>query len=179
LSFNDSVPLYFESSDEDGDLAGFDWDCNGDGVPDTVGKLEGYLAKVKFGTRIGPVGDYSCTLRVRDDGGRMTQATLRIHAIYDPPTAMAGNDTVVEVSSDILLHAKGRDGTGPIIYRAWKIGSEDFSPVTRQETSIVAPSKAGDLLCILKIMDTDSLVALDTLLVKVVPRAADTAARLP
>ena len=52
--------------------------------------------------------------------------------------------------------------------REWKLGPEPFTPVPQLETVHAAPAKPGTLVCILRITDSDGLVALDTVLVTVI-----------
>lgn len=169
MSIRDSVSLASEAYDEDGDLARFAWDCNGDGIPEDSGPLAGYRQKIPYGRRIAAAGKYSCTLTIWDKGGRQARITDSIKVETDPPFADAGKDTTVVAGTRIMLHAMGWDGYGPIVSRSWKIGSEPFAPVLQQETSVLAPLVAGDLVCVLMVMDSDSLTAVDTLMVKVLP----------
>jgi hypothetical protein len=173
VSIRDYVTLDAEASDADGDLAAYAWDCDGDGKADDSASLEGYRMKIPYGRAFAKAGEYSCALRVWDKGGRHSQDTVDVKVELDAPIADAGKDTEVVVGGRILLHAKGSDGFGPIVSRAWKIGSLDFTPVKQQETSITAPSAPGDLMCILMVTDSDSLSTLDTLVVKVLPKPDD------
>ncbi|MDB5051707.1 MAG: hypothetical protein JWO30_4778 [Fibrobacteres bacterium] len=169
VTLRDSVPLNSEVVDQDGDLAGYTWDCDGDGHPEDSASLPGdYRSKIRFGRAYPDSGTHFCILKVWDKAGASVQGKVRIRVITDPPAARAGNDTTVVVESAIHLHAMGEDGMGPIVSREWKIGGTDFKPVTQQETSIQAPASPGDLLCVLRVTDSDSLTSLDTLRVKVI-----------
>ncbi len=168
LSIRDSVTLESKAYDRDGDLAAYSWDCNGDGIPEDSGAIQGFRATIQFGKRFKDVGQYSCKLSLFDKGKRQTSGTVKIKIELDPPTAIAGLDTTVTVGTKILLHAKGYDGLGSIWVREWKIGSGEFKPVLQQETFILAPTLPTDLTCVLRVMDSDSLYAQDTLMVHVV-----------
>jgi hypothetical protein len=168
VTLRDSVLLWAEAVDEDGDLDGYAWDCDGDGKPEDSAALSGYRAKIKFGRSYPDSGTRTCVLRVRDKEGRTAQASVRIRVVLDAPWADAGKDTTVVVGTTIFMHAGGEDGLGAIVAREWRIGSGEFKPMTQMETTLQAPATPGDLVCILRVRDTDSLVAYDTMLVKVV-----------
>lgn len=168
VSIRDSVPMPAEAVDQDGDLAGYTWDCNGDGRPEDSAALDGYRATIRFGRVFADSGTRSCRLRVWDKDGRTIQADVKVRVLQDMPAGNAGRDTTVVVETRINLHARGEDGFGPIVTREWKIGSGEFKHMTQQETSIMAPAAPGDLVCILRVIDSDGLIGLDTMVVKVV-----------
>lgn len=168
VSIRDSVPMPAEALDQDGDLAGYAWDCDGDGRPEDSAALDGFRAKIRFGKVFADSGARTCRLRVWDREGRAIQADVKIRVLQDVPAGDAGRDTTVLVETRINLHAMGEDGFGPIVTREWKIGSQEFKHMTQQETSIMAPATPGDLMCILRVTDSDGLIGLDTMVVNVV-----------
>ena len=167
ISIGDSVSLPAEAADADGDLASYLWDCGPGGPRDSAGIL-GYGAKIRFGARFADPGDRICLLRIRDMQGQSAETRVRVKVELDPPWADAGRDTTVTAGSLVLLHAGGEDGHGPVVSREWSIGGGPFRAVAQTETSIPAPAGPGDLLCILKVTDSDRLSGLDTLVVHVV-----------
>lgn len=166
VSIGDSVMLDYEASDPDGDLDGYAWDCGG--LSKGSAALSGYRAKFRLRLRFADSGGRACEVRIRDKEGKSALAGAGIKVEQDPPWADAGADTTVIPGTLIRLHARGADGMGPIVTREWKMGSLDFAHVTRQETSYPAPITPGDLVCILRVMDSDSLTALDTMVVKII-----------
>ena len=170
ISIGDNVVFRAEAADPDGDLRGYAMDCDGDGVPEDTGSLGGSRAPVRLVRRFDDSGSYACRLEVRDGGGRAAGVRMRVRVERDPPVADAGSDTTVESGGLILLHARGEDRFGPIVTREWKIGSGPFVPVPQQETVREAPGEAGELPCILRIVDSDGLAALDTMIVTVIER---------
>ncbi len=178
VSIRDSVPLPAEAADADGDLAGYAWVCDGSARPQDSATVDGYRAKIRFGRAFAEAGTHVCVLKVWDKQGKSASAKATIRVLTDVPSADAGADTTVIVESAILLHARGEDGFGPIVSREWKIGSSEFKPIPQQETSILAPATAGDLVCILRVTDSDNLIAMDTMVVKVVYSPDDTLADL-
>jgi hypothetical protein len=170
VSIRDSVPLPVEVSDMDGDLAGYSWACNDNAkTADSAGlATAGGWAKIKFGVRFPDAGARTCAFKAWDREGRTVQGKVNIQVETDLPWADAGKDTTVIVESQVLLHAKGEDGYGPIVAREWRIGSGEFKPVTQMESSFQAPAVPGDIVCILKVTDSDGLTGLDTLVVHVV-----------
>ena len=167
VSIRDSVPLPAEAVDADGDLAGYSWDC-GDARTRDSAAIFTSRAKVGFGVRFADPGDRSCVLKVWDLEGRTSQAKVTVKVLLDPPWANAGMDTTVVVETPILLHAKGEDGYGPIVAREWSIAGGDFKAVTQLESVSTAPKDVGEVVCILKVTDSDGLSAYDTLRVRIV-----------
>jgi hypothetical protein len=172
VSIRDTVPLQAMAADADGDLAAYAWDCDGDGRAEDSARIYGFSAPIRFGARYAAPALHACELRIWDVAGRMAQARVGIDVRLDPPWADAGRDTTVAAGAPILLHARGEDGIGPILTRSWSIGGEPFKPVPQIETSIIAPKTPGDLICILRVTDSDSLAAYDTLVVHVEAPAA-------
>ncbi len=168
VSIKDSVLLASEAMDADGDLFAYAWVCSGGtGIVDSA-SIQGTHQKIPFGKRFAQPGNYTCTLRIYDKGGRKCESLTSIRVELDAPKADAGKDTTVVVGTRINLHGMGSDGYGPIYAVAWKIGDLGFTPVTKWELSTMAPNMPGDLQCVLKVMDTDSLITLDTVVVTVV-----------
>lgn len=177
VSIRDTVFLNTEVADPDGDLFRYTWDCNGDGLADDSGSLSSYSQKVSYGKRFKKPGNYFCRMDIWDKGGRTTFILDTIQVLLDPPTAYAGKDTTVTVGTKIYLSATGDDRFDPIISRGWKIGDRPFKMVQQSETVEIAPNMPQDLMCILTVMDLDSLTASDTLMVKVVPSQSDSAVK--
>ncbi|MDB5103491.1 MAG: Peptidase, (Fungalysin) family [Fibrobacteres bacterium] len=178
VSIRDSVPLNADAVDADGDLAAYTWDCNGDGKAEDSAGLAGGRVRIRFGRAYGDSGTRVCILKVWDKDGRSAQGKVVIRVVQDAPVANAGADTQVVVGTAIRLHAKGEDAFGPILSREWKIGSEEFKAMTQQESTIQAPALPGDLVCILRVTDSDGLIALDTLIVRVVYNSDNTLSEL-
>jgi hypothetical protein len=172
VSIRDSVPLWAQATDADGDLAGWGLDCDGDGIFEDSSAISGYRAEIKRGRRFADSGSHACQLKIWDRGARQARARLGVRVEYDPPTADAGRDTTVEAGTAIRLHARGEDRFGPIVSREWKVGSKPFAPVPQQETVQEAPKDPQLLVCILRVTDSDGLAAEDTLLVTVIPRTS-------
>jgi hypothetical protein len=170
VSIRDSVELWAFAEDPDGDLRGWSMDCDGDGRFEDSAAVSGGRASILRGRRFNDSGAHRCVLVVRDRGGREARANLGVRVEWDPPTADAGEDTTVVEGTRILLHARGEDRFGPIVTREWKIGDLPFRHVPQQETTHEAPAGPGELVCILRVTDSDGLQALDTLRVTVIPR---------
>jgi hypothetical protein len=177
VSIRDSVPLTSDVYDADADLASYAWQC-GDGPKDSAVIL-GSQARIRFGVRYADSGQRECTLRVWDLKKGLAEAKVKVRVELDPPWADAGKDTTVPVGGIILLHARGEDGFGPIVSRAWSVAGAPFASVPQIETTFPAPKAAGDLTCILRVIDSDSLVAYDTLLVHVAPTGNPSSGNLP
>lgn len=166
VSIRDTVPLPAEAADPDGDLAAYVWDC-GAGAPKDSAAILGPSAKIRFGVRFADPGVRVCRLRIRDLGGLYAEAQVKVNVELDPPWADAGDDTTVAAGTLMRLHAGGEDGHGPIVSREWSLGGGPFRPVPQIETEFPAPAQPGELLCILRVTDSDGLSGLDTLRVTV------------
>ncbi|MBW8886280.1 MAG: hypothetical protein JF616_00875 [Fibrobacteres bacterium] len=177
VSIRDSVPLTTEVYDADGDLASYAWQC-GDGPKDSAVIL-GSQARIRFGVRYADSGQRVCTLRVWDLKKGLAEAKVKVNVELDPPWADAGKDTTVPVGGVILLHARGEDGFGPIVYRAWSFDGAPFANVPQTETTLPVPKSSGDLTCILRVIDSDNLMAYDTLVVHVTPAGNSGSGNLP
>lgn len=170
VSIRDSVALWAEAADPDGDLAGFAIDCDADGRFEDSAAISGYKKLILAGRSFADSGKRSCRLKIWDNGGRSAEGRLQVDVRQDPPVADAGLDTSVVAGTWIRLHARGDDRFGPIVTREWKIGAKPFAPVAQQETVHEAPSEPGTLTCILRVTDSDGLAGLDTVVVTVIPR---------
>ena len=172
VSIGDSVALPAEAYDADADLAAYAWQCGADGPEDSAVIL-GSQARIRFGVRYADSGQRVCTLRIWDLRHHLAEAKVKVHVELDPPWADAGPDTTVPAGGTIRLHARGEDGFGPIVSRSWSIGGAPFASIPQIETTLPAPKTSGDLVCILKVVDSDNLTALDTLIVHVAGVAGD------
>lgn len=168
VSIGDSIPFWALVLDADGDLAGYAYDCDGDGKFEDSAGISGPNVLVRKGGRFPDSGDYGCVLKAWDRGGRTGVARMAARVELDRPQAFAGEDTTVVAGTLILLHAHGEDRFGPIVTREWKLGEEPFVSVPQLETVHRAPLQPGILNCILRITDSDGLVAVDTLRVTVI-----------
>ena len=74
VTIRDSVPLESEAVDADGDLAGYAWDCNGDGKPEDSAALAGFRAKIRFGRAYPDSGTRFCVLKIWDKAGSVRPA---------------------------------------------------------------------------------------------------------
>jgi hypothetical protein len=172
ISIRDSIGLWAEVTDADGDLAGYGFDCDGDGKIEDSAAVSGPRAGIVRGMRFPDTGSFGCDLKIWDVGRRPTLARIKVRVELDLPRADAGEDTAVVAGSRILLHAGGDDRFGPIVTREWKLGAKPFVPVPQIETVHPAPSEPGTLTCILRVTDSDGFAALDTVLVTVIPRTS-------
>src|SRR5690606_36313652 len=102
--------------------------------------LSGRHAAIRIGLRFADPGTRLCSVRVWDGEGGSIRKEVRVQVELDPPWADAGTDTLVAAGSEILLHARGEDGFGPIVTREWNIGDGGFVAVPRQETAFRAPA---------------------------------------
>jgi hypothetical protein len=107
------------SHDDDGTIANYQWDWEGDGVYDFDSGTN------PLAQHIYPVGDYNATVLVTDDGGATATASLVITAndaslIPEPPTNVQASDTTfvdsIQISWDAPASGPAPDGYN--IYRS-------------------------------------------------------------
>jgi formylglycine-generating enzyme required for sulfatase activity len=88
------------------------------------------------------------------------------------PTAKAGPDDTVSINDTIRLHGTGYDYLGFDVALEWDIGNKgDFTENTTGDTSFIAPAKAKDVPCILRVSDIDGNRVTDTIVITVLKDA--------
>ena len=117
------------SSDADGAIVEYAWDCDDDGTFEVVGG--GPTATCTFAA----VGSYTIYLRVTDDDGDIFVAGTTVSISNDPPVAVAGGPYAGDEAASIALDASGSSdaGSGSIVLYEWDCtnnGSYDVTGVT-------------------------------------------------
>lgn len=111
-------------------------------------------------------GTYQPTFSVMNDQGTWISASTRLSVILDPPWAEAGRDTTVAPGGMVRLQGAASDSIGRILGTEWNLFNGGFRP-GGLDTVVQAPSVLGNHLCILRVTDDDSLVRVDSMVVKV------------
>jgi hypothetical protein len=144
------------------------WDVEGDGRWDDSLRPKTDVRAWTFGFRHRRVGKYATAVQAVLSSGAVASLRVHVEVLLDPPVADAGRDTTVPLGGVIQLHAGGTDGFGPIVRREWSLNGGAFWSVPWRDTQYPAPEKVGEHIFVLRVTDSDSLTALDTLRVRVV-----------
>ncbi len=146
------------------------WDENGDGIWDDSLRPDPGDPAMVFGFRSTSAETATPVVaRLFFAAGDSLTLQARVTVAWDPPTAAAGPDTSVPVGGVILLHAGGTSAVRAIAARAWKIDDGAFWSVPWENTTTPAPAVPGVYDFVLRVTDTDSLTAVDTMVVTVTP----------
>ena len=172
ISIKDEVPFAAQAEAVDGDLKSWTLDVNGDGIPEAQGDLSGRSQPIRVKRVFPTPGVFDVTLKIVDLNGKPAVANARVTVVLGVPTADAGPDTGnVAPGSRVNLHGLAKDSLGAIVRMEWKIGSGAYALVSKGDTSITAPTVAGAFSCVFQVMDDDSLVDSDTMIVNVMASA--------
>lgn len=114
-------------------------------------------------------GPKEITVRARlvDSAGRIANAaSAHVKAVIDSPKVSAGIDTIVPVGGVIRLHGQASDGLGRIVRTEWRIGG--IYRVASPDTQFAAAAP-GTFDYVLRAIDDDGLIAIDSVRVTVTP----------
>lgn len=171
VSINDSIAFFATVDLDSGSLKDYSWSYAGREGADAYGPssaLDGKSAWISGGYRYAQAGSYQVALKVVSDSDSVATARMEVRVLQDPPTADAGRDITVYTLATVQLHGVGRDKLGRIVKTEWKIGTSGFAP-SGSDTSFKAPATAQDLPILFQVTDDDGQVAVDTLIVHVIP----------
>lgn len=168
ISIKDSVAFAAKVSVASGSLRSFGWDFDGDGKEESAGDLSGTSADLKGAFAYPVDGVFQARLRVTDGAGTAVSRAVVITVKLDRPVVDAGRDLSVAAGVTVRLKGTAKDSMGSIQSREWKIGDGAFAAVGENgETTFPAPATPGEVLCIFRATDDDSVTGVDTLKVTV------------
>jgi hypothetical protein len=168
ITIKDEVSFAAQAGAVDADLKSWTLDVNGDGNPEAQGDLSGRSQPIRTKRIFPAAGTFDVTLKILDLNGKSAVANARVTVLLDAPMADAGPDTSnVAPGSRVNLHGRAKDSLGAIVRMEWKIGSGTYAVVSKGDTSITAPATAGAYSCVFQVMDDDSLVDSDAMIVNV------------
>ncbi|MBF0431670.1 MAG: PKD domain-containing protein [Fibrobacteria bacterium] len=130
ISINDTVYFYVKVFDNDGSIAEFAWDFNGGGID--------YTDASSGNTRFiyTSVGNFDAILKVTDDDNKSRLDTVAIQVIQDIPQIQAGNDTTVQINSNIILTGSVTQGFGEFLLYKWDFDGDGVY----DDSSTLSPS---------------------------------------
>lgn len=111
---------------------------------------------------------YQCVLRITDDDGNVASDIVIINVLQDIPIANAGNDTGINIGSQVALYGTATQQYGIIVKWEWKIGGNDYKVTSSGDTIVTPPSIICDQYpCVLRVTDDDDNIDEDTIYIQV------------
>ncbi|WP_390293617.1 malectin domain-containing carbohydrate-binding protein [Haloarchaeobius litoreus] len=126
-------PVMFDasgSSDDDGSIASYEWDWNGDGITDATGQQ----ATHTFGSS----GDYQVSLTVTDDDGANDTATQTV-SVSEAPTVNSSATLTITPDSGIEASTYGSGS-----YEVTNTGESNITSVTLDLSTATLPDVVFD-----------------------------------
>nr|NIP36481.1 hypothetical protein [Thermoplasmata archaeon]NIS13598.1 hypothetical protein [Thermoplasmata archaeon]NIS21467.1 hypothetical protein [Thermoplasmata archaeon]NIT79031.1 hypothetical protein [Thermoplasmata archaeon]NIU50516.1 hypothetical protein [Thermoplasmata archaeon] len=160
--------------DQDGRIALYEWDFDGDGEFDwsnaTSGKGQWTYART---------GGYTAVLRVTDDEGAHGEDTVRVSVLSPPgnlePIAYAGEDRVVEQGEEVEFYMTGNDFDGTLVLFEWDYDGDgtydDNSTLVR--ITYHTYQVPGNYTALLRVTDDQGATSVDTRTIIVTERAVN------
>jgi hypothetical protein len=127
-----------------------------------------------------PSSDYSCTIRVTDNDGKVSEDNTRIMVVDNrAPVAIAVGDTTVSINDAVLLNASTQAFYSSIISYEWSIDGGILPWTVFADPAVTIPnvgSTAQTLICIFRVTvnnngglaDSTKTITYDTTIVNVV-----------
>jgi PKD repeat protein len=146
-------PITFTASaeDQDGFIAQYRWDFDGDGVADFTSSHSGDTEHV-YPT----AGTYTAVFTAVDDDGGMTSEEIEVHVTTNiPPVAVLGADLEARTDEDVFFDGSmSSDGDGhPLTYHWDFDGDGDWELTSSEATAAHVYTMAGDFTVTLMVSD--------------------------
>jgi hypothetical protein len=175
-----NVPITFtpKATQKFGSIVMFKWDLNGDKDWDDSlsGPFLGTTVDLPAQTaRFSKEGKNTVRFLVRDSEGNETEASVDLDIGNQPPEIVSiSNDTVISIKDSIPLRAKVHDLEGKVAWIGWDFendGKFDDTSETGDSTVEIKSGhrydKAGEFAAVLRAVDENGKVRLDSVIVKV------------
>jgi PKD repeat protein len=136
----ETVTFDASGSDDDGPIASYEWDFDGDGTVDQT--TTGPTTTHAYGT----AGDYDATVTVADEYGATDSATQPVTVAeppnQDPTAAFTASPSSPEAGETVTLDASGSSDDGSIVSYDWTVTAPDGQSET---TLLEADFEGGSL----------------------------------
>jgi gliding motility-associated-like protein len=167
---DNTITIFGSGSDPDGDAITYEWSqLSGPSVIalEGIDNAELHLSELVEGT-------YVFELLVTDEKGATSsdRVTLVVNPENIPPTADAGEDIILTSPVDNYVHVgNGIDEDGYILSYEWRLisGPVIDNSVIYSDTLILDGLMQGEYLYELSVMDNDSTIATDAILIQIFP----------
>mgnify|MGYP000861923894 CR=1 FL=1 len=161
---NSPVTLEGSAEDPDSRVVAFTWDIDGDKKPESTSKQNG-RATFTFAKSGRHVVYFTAET---DDGYKVSDSAI-VEITNKPPVARAGEDIVSKKNRKVLLEGSGADADGKIIRYEWDFDADGTFDWSSSENGTVEHEFVSYTNAILKVTDSDSISALDTMRVIICP----------
>ena len=146
VSISDTV--YLRGTDENnGKIVEYAWKIG-------AGDWSNMLSADTFFIAPDETGELLCSLKVVDDDELVTFYDVKITVTDMAPVVNAGNDMIIGIGEEIVLHPSVSDD-GRIISYEWRFGNSDWVRTSSGDTTFVAPLQEGSYQCAVRVTDED------------------------
>jgi uncharacterized protein (TIGR02145 family) len=168
VGIKDVINLCGSATDAFGSIVSLAWD---------IGNTGNFIATLRLDTNIiaPPIENlnYQCVFKATDDDGNEQVNTMVVVVEKRPPTANAGQDTLVFVNEQVRLHGSASFDETSIVQFAWKCGNDNWLVVSNGDTIVTAPSTELNWVCSLKVVDDDGNISFANTKVDVIFQPTD------
>jgi type 1 glutamine amidotransferase/PKD repeat protein len=171
----DTLHFAAHGTDTDGKIVKYFWDYDGDRIFDDSAAANAAGLDISYSHRFVKSGNFTVTLKVRDDKGAVLEKSSIVDVQPALPTADPGDDTIVYAGTTIRLHAAGRDRYGRKVKLEWKGPDGVYKIASNPDTSFAAPGAAASLAYYLRATDefgqtSESRITVTVILGKIIVR---------
>ncbi|MCK4613818.1 MAG: PKD domain-containing protein, partial [Thermoplasmata archaeon] len=146
------VHFNLSAHDPDGNISLYEWDIDGDGI------FEGNSTEPSdLDFTFPEPGDFTVTLRVRDNDEAMVTKSLSVH-INHPPIIL-GEIRVISQGSDLILSLSALDPDGEIVAYLWDLDGDGIPERESRENHTTASFPQGGHLVKVRVKDDMGLIA--------------------
>lgn len=167
-AINKPVILEGKAHDPDSRIILFSWDFDGDGKSDWSSKSASGATHTF--TRS---GKYTAFLVVETDDGLKAKDSAVVEITNKPPKAVAGDDLISRPRRKVKLNGAGEDSDGKIILYEWDFDADGKYDWSSQENGRVEHEFAKYSTAVLRVMDSDSITAVDSIKVIICPEGME------
>gem|GEM_PF-2385645 len=167
VTIRDSLKLDAQAKDTMGVISSIEWSCGLPGFAGVSGwKTFAQTSVLAYAPKTA-ASAWLCVIRVTDNDGQTAMDTTTYTVLLDPPVVhVIDKNLNVAINAAINLDAIAWDGLGRIIRYEWGCGDAGISVwhvTATPQTTVQAPSVgSSNYICAIRVMDDDSLVAMDT-----------------
>ncbi|HSQ40801.1 MAG TPA: hypothetical protein VLM37_00820, partial [Fibrobacteraceae bacterium] len=170
VTIRDSLKVNAQVIDTLGSITKIEWSCGLPGYAGVSGWVTVSTPDTVFFAPSSAASTYYCIVRGTDDDEQSATDTIRYRVLLDAPRVTVLDDSIdAAIGSSVSLDAIAYDSLGAIIRYEWSCGSAGAGGVTgwttysSPEVTVTMPTSGNsNYLCVIRVMDDDSLTARDT-----------------
>ena len=161
------------ANDKYGKVVAIEWGCNANASKiswdssATVTPGKNVSATINVPLPQTETDNYKCVVRATDDDGEYGYDTLTFRVVLDKPSiTLFTSSAEVKINSNIRVSGAAVDTLGRIesveLFCGSSLKSPTWVPISKPDTTVVAPSKECTWYCMMRVTDDDNLTAIDT-----------------